>query len=417
MMVAVPWGYIWSTALLAWCTFFAVVAPRRPRPLATMSFWCGLTLNEVPFLGLFAVVASTALAAAQGDLGSPGAKATVGVAAVTFAGLARSAWLGLRADQQVERALRDGLGEGWRDRVHAPLRRRRPWLRILLLPGLMRRRDVERIPNISYGDAGRRNLLDVYRRRDAPQGGPVLIYFHGGHYTGGAKNREARPLLYHLAGRGWVCISANYRLRPRTTFPGHQIDAKKVIAWAREHASAYGADPSRLFVSGSSAGSNLASLCALTPGDPMFQPGFESADTSVTAAICLYGYYGHYFGDPPDEAPGPLQPQGYLHPGAPPLLVVHGTKDALATVEAARNFAAQLRRVSENTVVYAELPGAQHAFDLFHSPRFEAVVDGVEAFAAFVLATPRGASEGSAPRPLGTRPADRGPGRTDGRAD
>ncbi|WP_307036650.1 alpha/beta hydrolase fold domain-containing protein [Streptomyces canus] len=51
----------------------------------------------------------------------------------------------------------------------------------------------------------------------------------------------------------------------------------------------YGADPSRLFVAGSSAGSNLAALCALTPNAPVFQPGFESADTSVTAAICLYG--------------------------------------------------------------------------------------------------------------------------------
>ncbi|MFD0531491.1 hypothetical protein ACFQ1I_40755 [Kitasatospora arboriphila] len=36
--------------------------------------------------------------------------------------------------------------------------------------------------------------------------------------------------------------------------------------------------------------------------------------------------------------------------------------------------------------MYAELPGAQHAFDLFHSLRFEAVVDGVEVFTARVLA-------------------------------
>ncbi|MGW0947843.1 hypothetical protein ACWD4O_35555 [Streptomyces sp. NPDC002623] len=46
-----PMGYVVTTALFAWCTFFAVVAPRRPRPLATMSFWFGLGLNEVPFVG------------------------------------------------------------------------------------------------------------------------------------------------------------------------------------------------------------------------------------------------------------------------------------------------------------------------------------------------------------------------------
>ncbi|MFI9600903.1 alpha/beta hydrolase [Streptomyces sp. NPDC052043] len=384
-----PIGYLVTTALLAWCTFFAVVAPRRPRPLASLSFWFGLILNEVPFLGIYALVACTALAAAQGDLGSLGAKATVGVAVVTAAGLAVSAWRGLRTDQVVGRALEQGLGTGWRERVHVPLRRHRPWVRILLLPGFFWRRDVERIPNIGYGDAGRRNLLDVYRRRGAPQSGPVLVYFHGGGYASGAKNREARPLLYRLAGQGWVCISANYRLRPQTTFPGHQIDAKKVIAWVREHGVEYGADPSRLFVAGSSAGSNMAGLCALTPNDPAFQPGFESADTSVTAAICLYGYYGRYFGDPPDEPPPPPQPQGYIHPGAPPFLIAHGTKDALATVEAARHFAGQLRRISDNAVVYAELPGGQHSFDAFHSPRFEAVVDGVEAFAAWVLAPQR----------------------------
>lgn len=388
-MITMPMGYLVTTVIVAWCTFFAVVAPRRPQPLASMSFWFGLILNEVPFLGIYVLVASTALAAAQGDLGSMGAKVTAAAAALAAIGLAVSAWQGVRSDHVVEKALEDGLGTSWRNRVKIPLRRHRPWALILLLPGSMRRRDVERIRNISYGDAGRRNLLDVYRRRDAPANAPVLIYFHGGHYTSGAKSREARPLLNRLAGQGWVCISANYRLRPQTTFPGHQIDAKKVIAWAREHGSEYGADASRLFVAGSSAGSNIAGLCALTPNDPVFQPGFESADTSVTAAICFYGFYGHYFGAPPDEPPPPLQPQGYIHPGAPPFFVAHGTRDALGTVEGARNFVAQLRHGSDSTVVYAELPGGQHAFDVFHSPRFEAVVDGVEAFAAWVLTTPQ----------------------------
>jgi acetyl esterase/lipase len=128
----------------------------------------------------------------------------------------------------------------------------------------------------------------------------------------------------------------------------------------------------------------------------MFQPGFESADTSVTGAIALYGYYGHYFGTPPDEPPPPLQPQGYLRPGgAPPLLIAHGTSDALGTVEGARDFVAQLRGASDNAVVYAELPGGQHSFDIYHSARFEAVVDGVEAFAAWVLAGTIATSSGT----------------------
>ena len=53
-------------------------------------------------------------------------------------------------------------------------------------------------------------------------------------------------------------------------------------------------------------------------------------------------------------------------------------------VEDARLFVERLRSTSSSPVVYAELPGAQHGFDLFHSVRFEQVVEAIEAFAAWV---------------------------------
>ncbi|MFD4226684.1 hypothetical protein [Streptomyces sp. NPDC058545] len=62
---------------------------------ATLSFWFGLGLNEVPFVGIYVLVASTALAAAEGDLESPGAKVAAAVAAIVTVGLAVSAWRGL----------------------------------------------------------------------------------------------------------------------------------------------------------------------------------------------------------------------------------------------------------------------------------------------------------------------------------
>lgn len=381
-----PVGYVVTVAIAAWCTFFAVVAPRRPNLLAKMSWFFGMIVNEVPFLVIYYLVASTVLAATEGDLDSVGGRIAAAMAAVVVAGLIIAAWRGVRSDGAVRAALQRGLGSDWRDRVTVPLRRHRPWARILLLPFLRSRPDVERTRNLRYGDAGKRNLLDLYRRRDAPRNAPVLIYFHGGGFTTGKKSHEALPLLTWLASRGWVCISANYRLRPEVTFPEHQIDAKKVIAWVREHGDAYGADPTRLFVSGSSAGANIAGLCAFTPNDPMFQPGFEAADTTVTGAILLYGYYGHYFGENPEEPPSVLQPQGYLRADAPPIFIAHGSKDGWGTVEGARHFAEGLRQAGNNTVVYAELPGGQHSFDVFHSPRFEAVVDGVDAFTAWVLA-------------------------------
>ena len=84
---------------------------------------------------------------------------------------------------------------------------------------LLRRRDVERVANIAYSDAGAQNRLDLYRNRSRLSRGPTLIHLHGGHFQIGRKNREARPLFYRLASRGWVCISANYRLGPGRTSP------------------------------------------------------------------------------------------------------------------------------------------------------------------------------------------------------
>jgi len=70
----------------------------------------------------------------------------------------------------------------------------------------------------------------------------------------------------------------------------------------------------------------------------------------------------------------------------PPFFILHGEQDTLLPVEGARHFVQKLRGISRNPVVYAELPGAQHNFDLFHSVRNEAVVDGIETFAAWVRA-------------------------------
>jgi acetyl esterase/lipase len=80
----------------------------------------------------------------------------------------------------------------------------------------------------------------------------------------------------------------------------------------------------------------------------------------------------------------PSSPQAYLGPHAPPFFVTHGDQDPLVPVEDARRFVQRLRSKSSNPVVYAELPGAQHAFDPFHSIRFETAVDAIEAFAAWV---------------------------------
>jgi acetyl esterase/lipase len=127
--------------------------------------------------------------------------------------------------------------------------------------------------------------LGLGRNRSRPVGCPVLIYFHPGGFFIGKKSREARALFDRLVGAGWVCISANYRLRQAGDFPNNVIDAKHVIAWVRARSGYYGVDPSTIVMCGGSAGAYLAAMCALTANDPTFQPGFEQADTAVSAAV------------------------------------------------------------------------------------------------------------------------------------
>lgn len=383
-----PFGYLFTVVLIATCTLVAL-APQRPRRTTRSSvrFWLSFLVNEVPFLAFYLLVASTLLALAQGDLDTPVGWVALAIAVLATVGLGVVAWRGVHAHPVLQRALHDGLGAGWRDsldpEIASRLHRRLPLARILVAPFFFRRRDVEQVANIRYGDAGRANLLDLYRHRSHPLKAPVLIHLHGGAFRSGRKSRESRALFYRLASRGWICVSANYRLRP-ATFPDHLIDVKKVIAWVREHGQGFGADPNVVLVAGSSAGGHLAACAALTANDAGFQPGFEQADTSILASVSLYGYYGRI------ETQGPpSSPRDYIAADAPPFLVVHGDKDTLVRVEDARDFVGQLRSTSTRPVVYAELPGAQHTLDMFHSLRFEAVVDAIEEFAAWVRSSAR----------------------------
>lgn len=384
-MLTIPIGYLVTVMLLLLMTCFALKPPlpKHSSP-SNLSYWLGFLINELPFTAFFYLAASTILAFVQDDINSSVSWVIVGMAAITACGIIVIAWRGLQSGPVIQRALNEALGDEWQDSIPiemvTKLRRRLPWGRILFIPFFVHRWDVKHIANIRYGDAGKRNLLDIYRHRSNPSNSPVLVYLHGGAFRSGRKNREARPLLYRLASQGWLCISANYRLNPAAAFPDHLIDLKKILAWVREYGQEYGANPELLFVSGSSAGGHLASIAALTENDPAFQPGFEEADTSVTAAISLYGYYG----SASSKSRQPSTPHSYIKKDAPPFFVAHGDQDTIVIVEDARKFVNKLRANSTNPVVYAELPGAQHSFDLFHSLRFDAVVDGIESFASWV---------------------------------
>jgi acetyl esterase/lipase len=228
-----------------------------------------------------------------------------------------------------------------------------------LAPARLRRHRVERTSAIRYGPDRATHLLDLYRARDLKAAKGFVIHFHGGGFFSGRRSKEARLLMEQLATAGWIGISADYRLEP-AAFPDQVVDAKRVLAWTREHARDYGADPETVVLVGGSAGAHIATICALTAGDPRFQPGVRDADTRVSAIIGLYGYYG-----PAPTRGLPSAPEDYLSEatgktspdGIPPTMIVHGDRDPMVAPAMARRMAEQLRDASADQVVYVELPG------------------------------------------------------------
>jgi len=279
-----------------------------------------------------------------------------------------------------------------------------------------RRRLVRHTRQVEFARAGGRRLhLDVYEPSAVRTPGvrrPALVQIHGGAWILGFKERQALPLMRHLAANGWVVFNVDYRLSPAATWPDHLVDCKAAVAWVRRHADDWGIDPEFVAVTGGSAGGHLTAMLALTAGDPRYQPGFEDADTSVQVAVPFYGVYdltnrSGQFG--PEFLPNILEPlvvKQFFDEApevfadasplliaeraeaagetlaVPPVLAVHGDRDTLAPVVDARAFTSVLRRVSPNPVLYVELPGTQHAFDSFRSPRTTRVVRAVHRFLA-----------------------------------
>lgn len=377
-----------------------------------LEFLVGLPTSELPVHAAgFQAALALATGRGGGARGWRGA-AGLGLTAASMAGLWRLYRDAERAREALDDALVAGLGAGYEAMIAEPFSpppARVLTRRSLLLPDVrVRRRFLSPTGrNVPYGEAGRRNHLDIWKRPDLPADAraPVLLQVHGGAWVVGQKEGQAHPLMAHLAERGWVCVTINYRLSPRATWPDQIVDVKRAIAWTKANIADHGGDPDFIALTGGSAGGHLASLAALTPGLADFQPGFEELDTSVAVAVPFYGVYD--FTDRHGGANRDLEallhrrviktslvddwhrwdqasPMSHVGPHAPPIFLLHGTNDTIVPVEQARAFASMLRTGSRQPVVYAELPRAQHAFDVLPSVRAHHTAHAVERFLAVV---------------------------------
>ncbi|MBW1683786.1 MAG: alpha/beta hydrolase [Deltaproteobacteria bacterium] len=393
-------------ALLALGLLSAVLTLNVYRPLgaptlpAMASSFLGWTVGEFALHHITLQLALTLAFAASGGFGEVAGKLGLVLLLSSWGALFTHYWGGRRAGEVVDLAVRRAFGDAGDE---APRASASPSWRRILLPIPVRDAGVERIRDVDFGSGvGAPLRLDVYRPRAGGGPLPVLLYVHGGGWTIGSKNFQGLATCTHMASRGWLCVNADYRLSPRATFPDHIVDVKRAIRWVREEGARLGADPDFIVLTGGSAGGHLSALAALTPNDAEYQPGFEEIDTSVQGCIPFYGVFDftgqqdHWphrgldesiervvlkVGRQDDpEAFRRASPLHRVHPGAPPFLVIHGKADSLVPIEESRVFHRVLVEATGGRAALAEIPGAQHAFELFASLRTEHLRSALERF-------------------------------------
>ena len=374
-------------------------------------FAFGWPTTEMSTLYLTGSVLDAVRRGLRGDFRGPRGRIALVLTAIAWALL----WLiqrrNVASKPHFEEPLREALGDDYETVAAQSQPATAPQDDRRVAHRLVRRRYVEKTSTVQYGPHPRVNLADIWRRADLPRDGkaPVLLQVPGGAWAIGMRRPQSYPLLSHMAERGWVCVSIDYRVSPKNTWPDHIVDVKRALAWIKENIADYGGDPDFVAITGGSAGGHLSSLAALTPNDPQWQPGFEDADTSVVAAVPIYGRYDWVSakGDGRKEFIAFLQKfvvkkpfaehrQVYedasstkrIRPDAPPFFILHGQDDSIIPVREGREFAEALREVSTSTVAYAEIPHAQHAFDFYYgSPRAHYTAQAVEEFLSWVHAT------------------------------
>ncbi len=144
---------------------------------------------------------------------------------------------------------------------------------------------------------------------------PAIVFFHGGGWNAGGPSQFFNQFR-HLASRGMMAISAEYRLgKKHGTTPRECVqDGKSALRWVRSHAAQLGIDPDLLAAGGGSAGGHVAAAAALIEG-------FNETDEDLTVScrpntLVLFNPvidngpngYGHAGGNPignPSPRPPP----------------------------------------------------------------------------------------------------------------
>ncbi len=209
--------------------------------------------------------------------------------------------------------------------------------------------------DVEYASAGGAKLqLNLARPKGVSGPLPAVLCIHGGGFRAGSREGYNK-LCLTLAQRGFVAATISYRLAPAHQFPAAVHDTKAAVRWLRANAARLGIDPTRIGVTGGSAGGHLAQFLGVTAGVKEFEgadnPGFSSA---VTCVVNVYGpsdftkSYGKsvdahvvlpmWLGGDVDTARAKhiqSSPLNWVTPSAAPTLIIHGTEDKYVAYEQA----------------------------------------------------------------------------------
>ncbi len=165
--------------------------------------------------------------------------------------------------------------------------------------------------------------LDIYHPEAPTEKAPVIVWFHGGGLTSGAKFIPSE-----LTEKGYVVVAPNYRLIPDVSVNECIDDAAEAVAWVIRHASEFGGDPSKVFVSGHSAGGFLTSMIGL------YKSRLEKYGVDADSLAGLIPYSGQvitHFSDRKSQGIGELTPWidrnaplFHVRPDAPPYIIITG---------------------------------------------------------------------------------------------
>ncbi len=235
---------------------------------------------------------------------------------------------------------------------------------------------------IEYTNPDNQHLqLNLARPKSGDGPFPAVICIHGGGFRAG-KRDGYDGLCLKLAEQGYVAATITYRLAPKYQFPAAVHDTKAAVRWLRANAKTYNVDPSRIGVTGGSAGGHLAQFLGVTAHVPEFEGtgGNANQSSAVTCVVNVYGpsdftkSYGKSV-DAHEVLPlwfgGNLETKRALHiqgsplywvtPDAAPTLCIHGTEDKYVAHEQAVWLVDKLKAAAVDAELLT-LEGAGHGF-------------------------------------------------------